>query len=154
MRHFEVDVMFAGSRAKLHFFYQHLRLIFPRLLDFLLLQIAELAIVHDPADRRRRCRRHLNQIEFFAFRKTQCFSQGQDADLLPIGLNDPDFTRADLLIDPYSCFFCCYGAPPGMRSAFRRSISISTERGEIFPPLRPRGATVAVLTSLSPITTI
>src|SRR5262249_32604901 len=74
MVYLKVNVMLARARAKFDFFDQNLRLVFTRLLNFFLLQVAEFAVIHYPAYRRSCCGRPLYQIELFAFRKTQCFT--------------------------------------------------------------------------------
>jgi hypothetical protein len=68
----------------------------PRLFAFLVL---ELPVVHDPADRRHRGRRNLDQIEAFLSGKDESLGRRHDAQLLPRVVDYSDFTDSNPLID-------------------------------------------------------
>src|ERR687891_188424 len=67
---------------------------------FLLLLIAELAVIHHPANRRLSIRRHLHQIQLLRVDQFEGFIERHDTELLTAGADDPYFTGANLMIDP------------------------------------------------------
>ena len=111
MVNFEVNVVLTGTRSKLDFFDHHLGLMLLGLLHFLFLQVAELAVIHDTADRRRGVGRNFNQVKLLVKRGPEGLAQRPNPNLLPVGVDDPDFPRTNLLVDPRSRFFR-YDAPP------------------------------------------
>ena len=65
----------------------------------LLLLVLILAEIHDPADRRVRGRRDLDEIETLGFGDGQGLRRGHDAQLLTGVVDDPDFPDANALVD-------------------------------------------------------
>jgi len=66
----------------------------------LLLFVAILAEIHDPADRRLRFRRNLDEIEMLLFRHAQGIACRHDAKLLARCARDAHLSNADFLVDP------------------------------------------------------
>jgi hypothetical protein len=64
------------------------------------LLILELPEVHDPADRRRRFRRDLDQIELPFLRDPDGLGNRQNAELLALRADYPDFPSSDPFVDP------------------------------------------------------
>jgi hypothetical protein len=62
--------------------------------------VLELAVIHDPANRRFGRGRDLHEIEFRGFRLGDGFRQRNDAELLAFFTNQSDFRGVDLAIDP------------------------------------------------------
>ena len=149
----EVHVVLAGARAEFDFLHHDLGLVLPRLLILLFLQVPELAVVHDPADGRRRVGRDLDEVEFLAQGVAECLAQRPNTDLFAVGVNHAHLAGADLLVDT-DTRFSGYDAPPGRRSCWTRARNASTDSGSIFSRWRPRGATVPNRTSLSPMTSV
>src|SRR5206468_9670526 len=120
-----------------------------RLLRLLLLRIAELAVVHDPADGRARGGRDLDQIEVPLLRDAVGVFRGHDAELRPVGVDDADLAGPDLGVDARLLFDLGYAPPPGMRaSSAVRATNASSARLSF----SPRGATVPAAASRSPTT--
>src|SRR5204863_9770002 len=67
-----------------------------RALLFLVLVLAE---VHDPADRRVRGRRDLDQVEALLFRNRQSLRRRHDAELRPGVVDYSDFSHADTFVN-------------------------------------------------------
>src|SRR5690606_2287454 len=60
----------------------------------------ELAVVHDAADRRIRCRRDLHEIQVRVLRHLQCFLTAQDANLAALSIDHAHTRRRDLFVAP------------------------------------------------------
>lgn len=100
----EIDVMLSGLGTNPYLLEPSVvgvRLVL--VLAFFLL-VLELAIVHDPADRRLLSRSDLYQIEAGRCCNLNGLFRFQNAKLLAIVGDDSDWCYADLLIDPL-CFF-------------------------------------------------
>ena len=67
---------------------------------FFALAVLELAVIHDPANRRLGRRRDLDQIELRRFRHRQRVREGYDADLLAFDTDQADFGGVDFAVDP------------------------------------------------------
>ena len=82
----ELDLVVAlvGAGAELDFLDLDLLLLELRLVGLLLLAVAELAVVHQLADRRHRQRRDLHQVHVLLFRHAQRIGDGHDAELLSV----------------------------------------------------------------------
>ena len=109
-------------------------------------------MVHNPTHRRYRCRRDFQQVKPFPLSNAQGFAERKNPELFAVGVDNSDLSSPDLLVNADACCFV-YDSPPGTPSRVSRSMNAATESRSIFPPRRERGATVAVLTSLSPMTT-
>ena len=75
----------------------------PALLGPLGLVELELAVVHDPADRRVGHRGHLDEVEVELPGDRQGLGQRLDAELLTVGVDEADFTGTDAVVDPVLC---------------------------------------------------
>ena len=75
-------------------------LVLAGLLRLLLLLVAPLAVVHDPADRRTGVRRHLDQVEVRGDRDVLGLGQLHDAPILTVGVDQAHLIRADRVVDP------------------------------------------------------
>src|SRR5262249_33743310 len=95
----EIDVMDADLRLEAHFAQYDLLLVLVRLSLFLRLLVLELAVIKDAADRGVRVRRDLDEIEACVARHFERLLDGDDADLLPLVIDDQDFADADTIID-------------------------------------------------------
>ena len=152
MAHLEVDVVHAGARADLHLLHTRGPALLARLLCLLLLRVAELAVVHDPADRRVRRGRDLDQVELALLREAKRLLRGDHPELRPIGADDTYLAGADLPVHPDLVLDLGYDAPPGMRaSATVRAMNASSGSAASAAPSR-RGATAPDAASRSPTT--
>lgn len=95
-------IMLANHRAELNLL--HLSAGVPRLFVALGLLIQELAVVYNAADWRGGVGNNLDEVQLLALGQSQCLSQGHDAQLLFVLIQDPDFAGADLAITPVSGF--------------------------------------------------
>ena len=75
-------------------------LVLARQLLLLLLVVAVLAVVHDPADGRIGLVGNLDQIEVEVASKGESLGQRLDADLFPVGPDESDLPGADPIVDP------------------------------------------------------
>ena len=96
----ELKVVLVRLRAHLDFFDLDDRLLLASVLRPPALLVLELAEVHDPADRRRRFRRDLDQVELPLLRDPERLGDRQDTELLALRADDPDFPRPNALVDP------------------------------------------------------
>jgi hypothetical protein len=108
MLDFEGQVMVVGLGAELHFLDLDVDLFLLGFLQFFALLIFELAEVHDAADWRYGRWRDLHQVQLLSFGQRQGLLNGEDAELLAIRPNDPDFPGTYGLIDVNGRF--SYGA--------------------------------------------
>ena len=100
MTHLEFEVMVVGIRMEPEFLQERNVLVFPLKLIFLRLLILELSEVHDLADRWRRIRYDLDQVETPLSREFDCLRRTHKAKLPSIidhaNLGNPDiFIYAD-----------------------------------------------------------
>src|SRR5262249_1123150 len=94
----DLDVMVAGLGADADFF--ELLLVWLSLALFAGLLVAELAVVHDLADRRPLLGGHLDQVELCLAGHLQGLRGRDDAELFAVGADQPHGADADLLVDP------------------------------------------------------
>jgi hypothetical protein len=87
-------------RAKFDFFDVDDLLMLSRLASPLLLLILVFAEIHDPADRRDRRRRDLDEIQSLLLRDGECLRRRHDAELLAIIVYDPNLPNPNALVDP------------------------------------------------------
>jgi hypothetical protein len=96
---------------------------------FLFVQVA--AVILDAADRRDSVGRNLNQVQTALTRNAQRLIGRQDAELLPVFVDYPDFASANPVIDANKrlgrTFIECDGAPP--RLALRQRCGILPHSG-------------------------
>jgi hypothetical protein len=71
----------------------------PRFTLFPALLVTELAVVHQPADRRHGVWRHFDKVETALARHLQRIERRDDADLLAVLVDETDFTNPDALVD-------------------------------------------------------
>lgn len=95
----EHQVMIIGLGTELDLLDLHMNLLFAGLLLFLALLVLELSIIHDPADWRNSCRRHLDQVELLLLGKLHGLRYGDDTQRLTIGTDDPDLGSPDGIVD-------------------------------------------------------
>src|SRR5581483_28151 len=149
----EVDVVDARLRPDLHFLQDHRGRLLPRLLRLLLLRVAILPVVHDPADGRIRSRRDLDQVELLLLRQAERVLRRHDAELGAVVRDDSDLPGADLPVDADLVLDLRYKAPPGMRAASTVcATNVSSGSAACAAPA-VRGATVPAAASRSPTTT-
>ena len=129
----------------------------PRLLGLLLLRVPELAVVHDPADRRRRGRRDLDQVELLAARRcAERVVRRHHAELRPVGVDHADLAGTDLLVDPDSSLRPSLW-DTSWHAGVRRDVRATNASSGSAAPVRAaalRGATVPSAASRSPTTAI
>src|SRR2546421_367296 len=105
----ELDLVVAlvGSRAELDFLDLDLLLLELRLVRFFLLAVAELAVVHQLADRRYRERRDLHQVHVRLLGQPQGFDYCLDAELITVFRYQAHFRGGDFPVDALRpCFEC------------------------------------------------
>src|SRR4030095_15688672 len=159
--HLVLHVMSIGTRA--HFYFLDLNNRGFGSMRFLFLLVAKLAVIHHTANRRLSIRRHLHQVELLSFDLPERFVQRHHAKLLAFRTDHPNFTGADLMIDPrFSSdkpppwltvrFLYFYASPISCATSPRKRVTNSPSGSAgMFSPPRRRGATVLDSTSLSPI---
>jgi hypothetical protein len=76
------------------------------LVGLLLLAVAELAVVHQLADRRHRERRDLDQVHVLLFRHLERIGHCHDAQLIAVFRHQPELRRGDLPVDALRSFEC------------------------------------------------
>ena len=81
----------------------------PRLLGPLRLVELELAVVHDPADRRVGLGRHLDEVEIQLPGDGERLGQRLDPELLAVGIDEADLPGADPIVDPVLVVVGCSG---------------------------------------------
>jgi len=104
----EGQVVVVGLGSELHFLNLDVDLFLLGFLQFFTLLVFELAEVHDTTDRRDRRWRNLHQVQLLSFGQRQGLLNGEDAELLAVRPDDPDFAGSDGLIDVNGRF--SYGA--------------------------------------------
>src|SRR5262249_41644772 len=117
--------------------------------------VAELAVVHDPANGRRCRRRDFHQIELFALGEAERLGRLEDTELSAVSIDHADLACVDLVVDAGLGFLAAYGTPPRVCGwiSLRAFWMISgTDSAASVPAPRRRGATVLDATSFSPIT--
>src|SRR5262249_21239098 len=98
MLHLEVHVVLLGLGPELDFLGLDLGRALALLLLLLRFLVLVLAVIHDPADRRKRARRDLDQIEALFLGEAQRLVRWHDAKLLFLE-DDPDLRDADAVVD-------------------------------------------------------
>ena len=117
---FEVVVVDLGPDADL--FQLDDMLMTARLPLFAALLVAELAVVHEPADGRHRIWRHLDQIEATLARHLERIECGDDPYLLAVLINQPDLADPDALVDA-----CLDGSGNTRASVTHCRVSLTTQ---------------------------
>ena len=104
----ELDLVVAlvGARAELDFLDLDLLLLELRLVRFLLLAVAELAVVHQLADRRHRERRDLHQVHVCLFGEPERFDHRLDAQLVTVFRYQSHLRGGDFPVDALRSFEC------------------------------------------------
>src|SRR5690606_40426056 len=102
--HLDGVVAFVRGPAELHFL--HLDDLLPRLrlVGALLFLVAELAVVHQATDRRRRGGCDLHQIHVFLFGEAAGLPEAHDAEWLVVHADQADFRGRDLAIEAMVAF--------------------------------------------------
>src|SRR5690606_3422318 len=103
MLHLEGHVVLFRLRAELDLLRLDGRCTLARLLLFLRLFVLVLAVIHDPADRRERARRDLDDIEPPLLGESERFVRRHDAELLLVG-NDANLGNANPVVDAKALF--------------------------------------------------
>ena len=108
--HLGVEIALADLRTELHFLDRDVDGLLPRFLGLLALLVAELAVVHDPAHRWVRHRRHLDEVEVLLAGQGEGIGQGLDAELAAVGADEANLTGADAIVVPVLRLLRrCYG---------------------------------------------
>ena len=97
----ELVVMLIGIRSKLHFLDRDVLLMLLGFVKFLVQLVKVLAVIHDPADRRLRCRRNFYQVQTPLLRDFDRSRRSQNSELLILIVNDANLASADSPIHPY-----------------------------------------------------
>src|SRR5262249_16933230 len=97
--HLEVEVVLVGLRAELDLLQDDRRLVLARSLLLLRRLVLELAEVHDLADRGRRARVHLDELEPLLLGESQRLVRGEDADLRAVGADDAHLGHSNAAAD-------------------------------------------------------
>ena len=100
MLDFDAEIVRVNFRAELDFLDLVGVLVFPGFLFLLRLFVAELAVIDQAADGRRCIGRDFNQVHSLGARQVDRFAKLQDAKLLAILCDDPDFAGADFPVYP------------------------------------------------------
>ena len=122
-----------------------LRRLPPGLLGLLGFLVPELAVVHDPADRRVGHRGHLDQIELETPGQLQCFGDRLDPQLIAVRSDEADLTSSDAVVDAvlfalvalrrgYGCSLLCNGCCLPVRWC-----SVGSTRSPRSAPIPPPG---------------
>ena len=104
--HLDVVIADLGTRSKLDLFQLSLSLLRFTHLRLLLLLKQVFAEIHNPAHRRIGIWRYLNQVELLPLGQVYRSISLHDAGLFPLGIDDPNLGRLNLLI-PSNPFFPC-----------------------------------------------
>ena len=96
----DAEIVRVNGRAELDFLDLVGVLVFPGFLFLLRLFVAELAVIDQAADGRRCVGRDFNQVHSLGARQVDRFAKLQDAKLLAILCDDPDFAGADFPVYP------------------------------------------------------
>ena len=102
----DLVITFVRSRSKLDFLYVHSRLLAPRCLSLFILLKQVLAEIHNPANRRFCCRRHLDEIEPNILREVYGICQRHYPGLLALRVYDTNFSGLYFLVTPYALCNC------------------------------------------------
>ncbi len=95
-----VEVADADLRPVLHLLDGDGDALAPGLLGLLGRFVLELAVVHDPADRRVGHGGHLDEVEVELPGDGECLRQGLDAELRSVGADEADLPSSDPVVDP------------------------------------------------------
>src|SRR5439155_19250191 len=95
----EVEVVLLGLRPHLDFLDQDRRLLLARFLQPPGLRVLVLAEIHDAAHRRLRLGCDLDEVELLLPRGLERLLDGHDAELRPVGADDPNLPHPDSLVD-------------------------------------------------------
>ena len=160
-----LEVVFIRGRTELDLLHLHDLLLRLGFLSLLLLLIAELAVVHQAADGRRRIGRNLNEVHVGVFRHAQSLDRTNNPDLGAVDAGQSDLGDSDLTIDPMLAILCYDNLPKvesaspqasviarsatSRRTRARKSSKLMTPRS--LPP-RTRTETVPACFSFSPTT--
>src|SRR3569833_1454611 len=151
-------IRFFSGRAELQLLHLDLLLLLLGGLALLALFEEVLAVVHDPADRRRGLRRDLHQVQLHLFRQLQRISRGHDTEHVALRTDHPYLRYVDLIVDA-SVFLVLVCGDNQSSKTIRPRLAISVASfswkalSSILPrslPLRVRTATVCSLISRSP----
>jgi len=96
-----VEIAWADLRPVLHLLDADIARLAPRLFGSLRRIELELPIVHDPADRGIRQRRHLHQVEILLLGNGERLRKRRDPELATFSVDKPDLTSTDTVIDPW-----------------------------------------------------
>ena len=95
-----VEVTLADLRPELHLLDGDVGRLLPRFLGLLRLLVAELAVIHDPADRRVGQRGHFDEVEIELSGQREGIGQRLDPELRPFWADDPNLTGTNALVVP------------------------------------------------------
>src|SRR5262249_51533395 len=76
-------------------------LMFLRLVLFLVKLVEVLAVIHNPANRRLRCRRYLHQVQAPLLSDFQRLLRCQNSELFVLVVDDTNFLCPNSMVDPY-----------------------------------------------------
>src|SRR5690606_14854886 len=107
----ELEVVRLDARPHLDFLDLDLVLLLARRPSLPRLLVLELAVVHDPDDRRPRRRRDFHEVETLLLCRCPGLLDRQNSELLAVRADDADGADADLPVDADSTL-CRYGKPP------------------------------------------
>ena len=101
MADLDLQIMVARFRANFDLFQLESTLFLFRFLQFFSLLVLVLSIIHYFADGRFGIGRYLHQVKAEFSGSLQCLVCRDNADLIAVGIDDPDFSCPDLLVDIY-----------------------------------------------------
>jgi len=104
MSQFGLQVMFAGFGANLYFLELKCRLFFFGLLQFFGLFVFKTPVIHNFANRRIRIGRNFYKVKTKIGSNSQSFIDWNDANLLSVRINYPDFFCPDISVFSSSIF--------------------------------------------------
>src|SRR5215217_2960135 len=105
------QIVVVDLRPDANFFQLDHVLVSTRLAFFAALLVPELAVIHDPANRRYGIRRDFDQVESPRPCHLHRVAGGNDPDLLPFLVDEPDFADTNPFVDA-SLHWSAYGLPP------------------------------------------
>ena len=106
-----LEVVFVRCRAELHFLHLDNLLLGLGFLGLFLFLVAELAVVHQTADRRNRLGGDFDEIDVGFFGHAKGFGGTNNTDLGAVDASQSDFGNSDLTIDPMLAILS-YGSSP------------------------------------------
>ena len=121
---FDLVIAFVGAGAKLDLLDDDLLLLELGLVPLLAFAVLELAVIHDPANWRHRRRRDFDQIEFRCFRLRIGDRDADNADLLAIGADQPDFGHVNFAVNA-RLFFLSYIKTPLYQKVMPRARAVA-----------------------------